>query len=209
MCRYYIYRHIRHDKNEPFYIGKGTKADNCVTHKVVYRRAYSKLDRNYIWKGITNRTDYTVEIIYETDSRKEIDKKEIEFIQLYGRIDKGTGTLCNLTDGGDGQYNVSDEALRRGVEKRKASGSYKKVGDLNARPCHLYSNDGMYVRSFRSKKDAARELDIEITTLFLCIKNKRMCYGVYFSNEKVDVLNLSEYSKTAFVRKKNLMNEMV
>lgn len=34
MGKYYIYRHIRLDTNEPFYIGKGTKANkNFLVHK--------------------------------------------------------------------------------------------------------------------------------------------------------------------------------
>lgn len=57
----YLYRHIRLDKDEVFYIGiGGIKKDN--------------------------------DLIYQ---------KEIEFIKLYGRADKGEGTLCNLTDGGE------------------------------------------------------------------------------------------------------------
>lgn len=40
--KYYLYRHIRLDKNEPFYIGIGTKNK----HKYPYFRAKSKAERN-------------------------------------------------------------------------------------------------------------------------------------------------------------------
>ena len=48
--KYYLYRHIRLDKNEPFYIGIGTKVNKKSFLKVTseYVRAYSKTRRNKI-----------------------------------------------------------------------------------------------------------------------------------------------------------------
>ncbi len=105
----YVYRHIRLDKNEPFYIGLSLKDDNS------YSRAYSKKRRNVIWNRIVNKSEYKVEILFEDDSPEVIKEKEKEFILLYGRIDLGTGTLCNLTGGGDGSINVivSEETRRK------------------------------------------------------------------------------------------------
>jgi hypothetical protein len=202
MRTYYIYRHIRHDKNTPFYIGKGTVTDNCVTHDVIYRRAYSNLGRNKIWHGITSRTGYDVEIIYATNDRKEIDKKEIEFIKLYGRIDIGTGTLCNLTSGGDGQYEVTSEALKKGVEKRIMNGTYLSVGLKNSRPVHTYDKDGKYLKSYISKRECAKDLMIDVSIVFTGIKQKRMFANVFFSNEKTSNIDLSCYTASKFTRKR-------
>lgn len=94
----YVYRHIRLDKNEPFYIGIGSGG---------YRRANSTKGRNNIWNGIVARTDYEVEIILDDLGWQEARIKEKEFISLYGRIDKNNGPLCNLTEGGDGTLGVS------------------------------------------------------------------------------------------------------
>jgi hypothetical protein len=92
----YLYRHIRLDKNEPFYIGIGSdEYKNC-------ERAYSKFYRNKHWNNITNIASYEVEIIAEDLTWEEACKKEIEFIKLYGRSDLKLGTLVNMTDGGDG-----------------------------------------------------------------------------------------------------------
>jgi hypothetical protein len=93
----YIYRHIRLDKNQPFYIGVGglDEFDN-------YERAFDKNGRNVIWKYIIRKSKYEVEILVDNLSREEAFSKEIEFIKLYGRIDKQTGILSNLTDGGEG-----------------------------------------------------------------------------------------------------------
>lgn len=87
-----VYRHIRKDKNEPFYIGIGKSED----------RAYSIKSRNRYWKSIVAVTDYEVEVLFEGLSWEEAQKKEQEFIALHGRKDLGLGPLVNMTDGGDG-----------------------------------------------------------------------------------------------------------
>lgn len=89
---YCVYRHIRPDKNEVFYVGIGD-----------IDRPYEKIGRNRYWKSIVKLNPiYEVEILFENLTWKECCVKEKEFIKLYGRKDLGLGTLCNLTDGGDG-----------------------------------------------------------------------------------------------------------
>jgi len=92
LCNWIVYRHIRIDKNVPFYIGIG-KSSN---------RAYDKRNRSAFWKRIINKSDYLVEILFEGLSKSKAIDKEIEFINLYGRIDLKNGTLCNMTKGGEG-----------------------------------------------------------------------------------------------------------
>ena len=102
MYQYYCYRHIRLDKNIPFYIGIGkVRKRNIKSIPHNYDRAYSKRSRNPIWKNIVAKTDYEVEILFETDCEETICKKEIEFIKLY-KLKQNGGLLCNLTKGGDG-----------------------------------------------------------------------------------------------------------
>lgn len=99
--KYYVYRHIRLDKNEPFYIGLGTKRPK---DDGIYNRANSITSRNDIWSKIVRKTNYIVDILIESDDYEFIRKKEIEFIKLYGRINIRTGILSNMTDGGAGSY---------------------------------------------------------------------------------------------------------
>ena len=105
-----LYRHIRLDKDEPFYIGIGKDES----------RAYSKRNRTKYWHNITNK-GYDIEILFDDLSYDDAKLKEIEFIKLYGRIDLGTGILCNMTDGGDGSngFKHSKEALIKIGEKSK------------------------------------------------------------------------------------------
>jgi hypothetical protein len=95
----YLYRHIRHDKNEPFYIGIGS--DNN------YKRSKQKKSRNNIWKGIVSRTTYDIEILFSDISIEYAKQKEIEFIALYGRIANKDGILANLSGGGECYQNPS------------------------------------------------------------------------------------------------------
>lgn len=108
--KFYIYRHIRPDKNEIFYIGKGNNLDK---RKSMYRRANEHVKRSIFWKKIfnLNNKDIIVEILFECDNDIIANIKEKEFISLYGRKDLHTGTLVNMTNGGDGTVGViySDE----------------------------------------------------------------------------------------------------
>lgn len=90
----YLYRHIRLDKNEPFYVGIGSDDK--------YKRASSEKNRNKHWRNVVLKTQYEVEIVLDNLTWEEACEKEREFIQLYGRKDKCKGPLCNYTDGGDG-----------------------------------------------------------------------------------------------------------
>jgi len=100
MFKYYVYRHIRLDKNIPFYIGLGTKQNSYAAFEVEYNRAFS-LERSDFWKRITDKTNYKVEIVFESNNYQEVKDKEIELISLYKKINDG-GSLCNISIGGDG-----------------------------------------------------------------------------------------------------------
>ena len=112
----FLYRHIRLDKNEPFYIGIGSKNN--------YDRAYCVKKRNRIWNSIYSTSDIEVEIIVDGLNWEQIKEKEVEFIKLYGRIDNNTGILANLTNGGAGmlgfKFSKSARANMSKAQKLKA-----------------------------------------------------------------------------------------
>ena len=114
MSNWYVYRHIRLDKNVPFYIGVGSRAK--------YVRAYecSKSMRSEYWCKIVAKTDYEVEILLDGLTKEEAVKKEVEFINLYKRTKDG-GTLCNLTMGGEGMsgHQMSEESKAKISQKNK------------------------------------------------------------------------------------------
>lgn len=107
---YYLYQHTRLDKNEVFYVGIGTVTPihrlECNTIQCKYLRAFARVkSRNPHWINIANKTEFTVNIILETENIEEIKRKEKEYIALY------KPTLCNLTEGGGGieGYNHTEE----------------------------------------------------------------------------------------------------
>ena len=55
MNKYLVYRHIRLDKNEVFYIGIGNDSN--------YKRSKIKANRSVYWKNIVNKTFYEIEIL--------------------------------------------------------------------------------------------------------------------------------------------------
>ena len=87
-----VYRHRNKITNEVFYIGIGTNE----------RRANRKDNRNIFWKRTVDKYGYTIEIIQQNLSWEDACELEEFLISLYGRRDLGTGTLVNLTNGGEG-----------------------------------------------------------------------------------------------------------
>jgi plasmid maintenance system antidote protein VapI len=108
----YLYRHIRLDKNEPFYIGIGSDDK--------YQRANSKSHRNNHWRSIVSKTEYEVQILCDDVSYEYAKEKEIEFIDIYKRKED-KGTLCNITKGGDGILGLkhTEESKRKMGEANK------------------------------------------------------------------------------------------
>lgn len=86
-----VYRHRRKDTNEVFYIGIGTvRRSKCKTH------------RSDWWKRIAFKHGYEIEILSPFLSWEDACELEMLLIQEYGRLDNKTGSLVNLTSGGDG-----------------------------------------------------------------------------------------------------------
>lgn len=107
-----MYRHIRPDKNEPFYIGVGSDK----THK----RAFGTNPRSAFWKRVAAK-GCVVEIMLDDISWEEACEKEKYFIELYGRADLGTGSLVNMTSGGEGTIGrvVTQEAREKMSENSR------------------------------------------------------------------------------------------
>lgn len=104
---YCVYRHIRLDTMTPFYIGLGKDL----------KRPYFTWGRNKDWNNIVSTAGYRVDILFDDLTKEEAELKEREFILLYGRVDKGTGTLCNKNSGGAG----GNKRIWTDEDRKKAS----------------------------------------------------------------------------------------
>ena len=101
----YVYRHIRKDTNQPFYIGVGLTDDN-------YARSRAKSKRNSYWKNIVSKAEYNIQILFDDVSREFALEKERELISIYKRGQDG-GTLCNMTLGGEGTLGKLPPNIRK------------------------------------------------------------------------------------------------
>jgi hypothetical protein len=143
----YVYRHIRLDKNQPFYIGIG-KDDKL-------KRAFDKTRRNNFWRNIVSKTDYEIEILLDGLTWDKACDKEKEFIFLYGRKDLGTGTLVNLTNGGEGTIGISDDAKRKRSERMK--GKKNALGSKRAEELKKMQSEMMKGKKYALGKKRTEE----------------------------------------------------
>jgi hypothetical protein len=199
----YLYRHIRLDKNEPFYIGIGKNELN-------FERAYSKANRNKYWHNIVNQTEYRIDILLNDLTWEEVCEKEKEFIHLYGK-NTNNGTLCNIADGGNGGFlgeeinikrkktlmghyvsEVTKEKIREKAIGRKISDEVKEKmslvhkinktgnwleseGHKNGRAfkVYQYSIDGVFIKEWKCAQYAIKFYNMNRTSITDCLKGRQ------------------------------------
>ncbi len=142
----YVYTHTRQDTGQVFYIGIGCSAN--------YKRAYQMSKRNEHWKRIKKKSGgVKVAIIIDNITWSEAEFLECYLIAQFGRVQKGTGQLCNMTDGGDGSTGrvVSDKE-REAMSKRML-GVYRPhaiaaATAVTRRPVNQYTKSGELVKEW-------------------------------------------------------------
>lgn len=170
--------YIHKKKNgEVFYVGIG--ADES--------RAYSRDSRNRWWRYITAKYEYEVEITHRDVIREEACGIEKYLISFYGRRNRGQGTLCNLTDGGDGNFGYipSKESRKKtssslkGIKRTKEEicktmrtkelrGSYKKISKKTKR-INIVTGEEIV---FNTLTKASTMTGVPRSTIHLTLTNK-------------------------------------
>jgi hypothetical protein len=120
--KYYVYIHKYASgpkEGNVFYVGKGSA-----------KRAGSSYGRSEYWHRIKSKYGFVYEIAKRFDNEICAYSFEKILVGFYGR-----GNLCNLTDGGDGSFNPTQET--RDKISRAISGSkHYKFKDDVIRFCH-------------------------------------------------------------------------
>ncbi len=187
----YIYRHIRLDTGMPFYVGASAKEDEGR-----YTRAFSatRKERNKDWRKVASDTDYEVEIIMDGLSVDEMFAKESEFVLMYGRLDMGTGSLVNKTDGGRGCVNGITKATREKMASKlrgrplpdwqKAILRKAKLGKATPwshKAIIEVDKIGAELNQFKSISHAAKEYNIPVQQINNMLKGRQKSVkGRYF-----------------------------
>jgi len=197
---------------KPFYIGVGN--DNT------FKRAKEKHGRNSLWSRIVEKHGYRVDILMSDIDRNEALVKEIEFIQLYGRLNLNKGTLVNMTDGGEvGKLNhfVSIETREKQrilstgrIPWNKGKSGYKKRGvpvtdEIKERQraesktngeVVQYSLDGEILGTFLSCTHASKVTGINCGNIYAVLNEDSLkTHGFIF-----------KYKNKPFIRAERLIN---
>lgn len=212
---HYLYRHVRPDTNEVFYIGIGTKQDKDffkITSE--YERAYTKAYRNKHWHNIVKlNPNYKIEVLLESNDYDFIKEKEKEFIKLYGRTDLNTGTLCNKTEGGEGisGFKHSKESKEKQSKKAKLRIGLKnsfygkkhsqEFKDARSKPIVQLDMNGNFINRFYSILEAAR-----VTKCFSSLINK-VVNGERHSHKNFIWIKESDFSNLEVLNRINKRKE--
>jgi len=115
----YVYYDPRPLKlNQPVYVGKGT-GDRDISHwsKGSHNKPFQDFISHLKQRGFVS----PCQRVFETEIEGKAFAKEVELITLYGRRNTNTGTLFNLTNGGEG---VS--GMRKTTEQKAVDGRFSR-----------------------------------------------------------------------------------
>ncbi len=161
-CDFYVYALFREDGITPFYIGKG-RGRRIVIHERDAPRMTSHKDRiiqNMFKAGITSIPKVKLLENLADPIAKQI---EMDLIQLIGRWP--TGSLANLTKGGDGVADLSEESRAKKTARNLASWANpivraKRIAGRRAAEAKRTEEDRMQSRlRFQEEKNERRRLD--------------------------------------------------
>lgn len=156
---YFVYQYSD-ENNIPFYIGKG-KEDRYKEHFYLRDKTYANNTFFYkkLNKLLNNNKEVNVKILHNNLTNKEASDIEIYYIAFYGRRILKTGTLCNLTPGGDGGCSsiITEETrnkLRKaGLGRKHTIESRQKMSKVQKGLKHKSLNEEQLILHGKVAKD--------------------------------------------------------
>lgn len=121
-------------------------------------------------------------------------------VKKYGP-DKFIRKTLAIFDNEEDAYGLEEDIVNEEFLKRKDV--YNMVlggngGDrgINAKPCYQYDSEGNFIREFSNRQEAARFVNKGFTTIKRAIKDKIKGGDWYWSDYKIDKLDLSKFKTT-------------
>jgi hypothetical protein len=174
-----VYVH-RKPYGEIFYVGKGTKL-----------RAWSKHGRNPLWKAITAKYGYTVEVVEDNLVAKVALELE-EFIISYHKLKIFGGTLANLTTGGEGVCGVPHSEETKKKISITSSGSSNGNSDKNS---YTFVNFHTQEKYTGTRQDFTLKYGISVADLF---KGKVLCVFSWCLESNIHKITKPKYDCTVY-----------
>lgn len=167
MAYVYIYLDPRSNPPFPIYVGKG-KGNRSQFHKT---RANNPILKRKIDKIMALGLEPIIEIYKDNLTDDEALNLEIKLISEYGRIDLGTGTLCNLTEGGEGSSGriASEETKKLWSEQRKGKKQTEAQYKAN---CNRTISEETRKKQSEANKGHSRHTPEQIQAIINHNKNK-------------------------------------
>lgn len=98
---YYVYSYTVPGESFPFYIGKGCQSRLAAhTHPCILNRSHT-LFHNTVRQLLADGIRPEIKKLAENITNEQAACIEKYYIAVWGRLDNGTGCLCNRSDGGE------------------------------------------------------------------------------------------------------------
>lgn len=177
--KYYVYSHKK-ENGELFYIGMGSG-----------KRAYKKDTRSTFWKRTYNKYGLIVNILFSGLTKKEAYQIEEYLIRYYGRRNLNTGSLVNLTNGGEGDfgYKPTIETLR--LRSKILKGKKQSIESNIKRSITLINNRSI-------SKVCKKIIDTETNIVYSSVVEVSEVFNISYSSLKKK-LNGCRYNDTKFL----------
>lgn len=173
---FYVYVYRYPDTKIPFYVGKG-KGDRKFHHLWTRRKHHNEYLKEVLYQLYKKDQRPIIEEIFISVDEKVVYEQEKRLIKEFGRIDLGTGTLCNKTTGGEGFGRLGTKWSPAQHKKRKYRNNRRTIGT----GFDQYTLKGVFVRSYSCARDLRKTSfsKTQITAIRRCCKGKRFSVGGY------------------------------
>ena len=189
---WYVYLHRKLSTGDIFYVGIGCQPK--------YGRVFEERKRNPLWFSIARKHGVQPEIIGDFLTKKQAVELEKGVIKTLGRRDINTGSLSNMTIGGDG---VSGKPLSK-EHKEKLSRAHsgknnywwgKKLSGAHREKIRK-SNTGNFVGS--KHPTSKQVLHLETGVVFDCAREAAECFNIKYSTLK-SMLNSTNSNRSGMM----------